>query len=183
MSIAVANQYAKALLDVVMKDGSEAKAEAVLAELETFRDALSISPELREVLMSPAADAESKRRALLRVASMIGLSPMVVNFVSLLKTRRRIPLTNDICLMFREQMDSRLGIVRAHLKSARPLDDAQKEALDRKLEAATGKRVDWEYAVDPELVGGATVTIGSTVFDGSVRGQLEDLRARLTKEG
>jgi F-type H+-transporting ATPase subunit delta len=183
MSIAVANQYAKALLGVVLKDGSEAYALGILAELESFRDALAAAPELREVLMSPAVGGDAKRRALIRIGSLIGLSPVVVNFVNLVKDRRRIPLTAEICAMFREQLDERLAIVRARVKSARTLDEAQQSALAGRLRSATGKRVELEYSVDSGLVGGATVTIGSTVFDGSVRGQLEDLRQRLTSEG
>ncbi|HNY40779.1 MAG TPA: ATP synthase F1 subunit delta [Bryobacteraceae bacterium] len=183
MSIAVANQYAKALLEVVLKPGAEVPASEVLRQLETFRDALAASPELREVMMTPAISAEAKQRALLRIASLLGLSPVVVRFLHLVRDRRRIPLTGDICLMFREQMDQRLGILHAHVASARELAPSQREALAERLSTATGKSVDLDYSVDSGLVGGAKVTIGSTVYDGSVRGQLEGLRLRLTSEG
>ncbi len=183
MSIAVANQYAKALLDVVLKEGSKVSASEVQAQLESFRDTLAISPELREVLMTPAIGAGSKRKALEGIAKLLGLSPVVVNFLSLVKDRRRVPLVEDICAMFREQTDLRLGILRARVASARTLDNGQQEALTDHLRSATGKRVDVDYSVNPDLVGGATVTIGSTIFDGSVRGQLEGLRRRLTSEG
>ncbi len=183
MSIAVANQYAKALLDVVLKEGSPVTASEVQAQLESFRDALGISPELREVLMTPAIGAGSKRKALGGLAKLLGLSPVVVNFLSLVKDRRRIPLMADICAMFREQTDHRLGVLRAVVASARALDSGQQAALKGQLSSATGKLVEVDYSVNPDLVGGATVTIGSTVFDGSVRGQLEGLRRHLTTEG
>ncbi len=183
MSIAVANQYAKALLDVVLKPGSEVTASEVQAQLESFRDALAVSHELREALMTPAIGAGSKRKALDGIAKLLGLSPIVVNFLSLVKDRRRVPMMEDICAMFREQTDARLGILRARVSSARPLDSGQQEAMMEHLRSATGKRVEVDYSVNPDLVGGATVTIGSTVFDGSVRGQLEGLRRRLTSEG
>ena len=101
----------------------------------------------------------------------------------LVKDRRRIPLTGDICMMFREQMDQRLGILRARVESARLMDASQQETLAGRLREATGKKIDLDFKLNEDLVGGATVTIGSTVYDGSVRGQLEGLRRRLTSEG
>ncbi|MBE0660591.1 MAG: ATP synthase F1 subunit delta [Bryobacteraceae bacterium] len=182
MSIAVANQYAKALLDVVTKPGSEVEPEAVLEQLNRFREALDVSQELKEVLMTPAIGADQKLKALNGIAKLLGLSPVVVNFLLLVKDRRRIPLTGDICMMFREQMDQRLGILRAQVESARAMDAGAQETLAGRLRDATGKKVDLDFKVNEELVGGATVTIGSTVYDGSVRGQLEGLRRRLTSE-
>jgi F-type H+-transporting ATPase subunit delta len=79
-------------------------------------------------------------------------------------------------------MDQRLGILRAQVESARVMDAAQQETLAGRLREATGKKVDLDFKVNEDLVGGATVTIGSTVYDGSVRGQLEGLRRRLTSE-
>jgi len=183
MSITVANQYARALLDVVSKEGSGISPADTLVQLQTFCETLDVSAELKEVLMTPAVGAQAKRRALGRVAALMGLSPVVVNFLSLVKDRRRVALLPDICLAFRDQMDARLGIVRARVASARPLSGAQQKDLIERLQRATGKTVDVDCSVDPALVGGATVAIGSTVYDGSVRGQLEGLRRRMTSEG
>lgn len=183
MSIAVANQYAKALLEVVVKPGSAITPAETLAQLHSFRDALESSSELREVLMTPAVGSRPKRRALDRVAGLIGLNSTVVNFLNLVKDRRRVALLPEICVAFRDLMDARLGIVRAKVSSAHPLSDEQRQKLAESLRKATGKSVDVDYFVDPELVGGATVAIGSTFYDGSVRGQLEGLRLRLTSEG
>jgi F-type H+-transporting ATPase subunit delta len=182
MSIAVANQYAKALLEVVLKPGSTVAPEAVLEQLIRFREALDVSAELREVLMTPAIRAGQKRKALDGIARLLELSPVVVNFLHLVKDRRRVPIMGEICLMFREQMDQKLGILRAQVESARAMDSAQQETLAGRLREATGKKVDLDFKVNDDLVGGATVTIGSTVYDGSVRGQLEGLRRRLTSE-
>jgi F-type H+-transporting ATPase subunit delta len=183
MSIAVANQYAKALLEVVVKDGSKTTPAETLTQLKAFCEALDGSAELREVLMTPAVGSQPKRRALDRVASLMGLSPTVVNFLNLVKDRRRVALLPDICVAFRDLMDARLGILRAKVSSARPLSDEQRETLTARLRQAAGNNVDVDYFVDPDLVGGATVAIGSTFYDGSVRGQLEGLRLRLTSEG
>lgn len=183
MSLAVASQYAKALIDVVAKPGSSVEPSAALAQLESFRDALSASPELREVLMSPAVSPANKTKAIDRLASMMGLSPVVVNFLRVVRDRRRVGLVAEICVAFREQMDERLGIVRARVASARSMGGEQREVIAAKLRAATGKRVEMDFSVDPDLVGGVTVQIGSTVYDGSVQGQLEGLKRRLAAEG
>lgn len=183
MSIAVANQYAKALLDVVLKDGSETSAAETLSQLKRFCDALDVSGELREALMTPAIGSQPKRRALERVAALMGLSRAVVNFINLVKDRRRVALLPDICVAFRDQMDTRLGVLRARVSSASPLSEQQRQDLVDRLRQATGKSVDVDYSIDPELVGGATVAVGSTFYDGSVRGQLEGLRRRMTSEG
>jgi F-type H+-transporting ATPase subunit delta len=183
MSIAVANQYAKALLDVVLKPGSRLAAEEALVQLQRFRDALGISSELRELLMTPAVSHELKLKALTRLASMMDLHPTIVNFLSVVKNHRRVQLMDEICRVYRAQLDDRLGVARALVRSARALGEQEREKLLWQLRLATGKRVECEYTVDSELVGGITVTIGSTIYDGSVRGRLDGLKRRLTSEG
>ncbi|MBA3976483.1 MAG: ATP synthase F1 subunit delta [Candidatus Solibacter sp.] len=182
MSIAVANQYARALLDVVLKPGSTVTPETALEQLNRFREALEVSAELKEALMTPAIGAAQKSKALGGIGKLLELSPVVVNFLHLVKDRRRVPIMGEICLMFREQMDQRLGILRARVESARVMDAGAQETLAGRLREATGKKVELDFKVNDDLVGGATVTIGSTVYDGSVRGQLEGLRRRLTSE-
>jgi F-type H+-transporting ATPase subunit delta len=105
-----------------------------------------------------------------------------VSFLGVLKDHRRIGLLGEICQMFRAQLDERLGVVRAQVRSARETSPAQREALEARLRAFTGKQVECEYTVAPEVIGGVTVTIGSTVYDGSVEGRLAGLLRRLTSE-
>ena len=182
MSLAIANQYAKALLEVVTKPGSELSPEAAMEQLETVSAAIKASADLREVMMTPAIPRNLKAKALDRVGQVLGLAPVIGSFLVVVTSRRRAGMFSDICDAFRSRLDERMGVVRAHVRAAPPLTGAQQEALSDSLHKLTGKRVFCDYAEDPSLVGGLTVRIGSTIYDGSVQGQLEALRRRLVSE-
>jgi F-type H+-transporting ATPase subunit delta len=96
---------------------------------------------------------------------------------------RRIAALSDIIQSFEIVIDERLGFARAEIASASELSKEQQAALTARLERLTGKRVRPQFAVDASLIGGVTARIGSTVYDGSVRGQLESLERRLGAEG
>lgn len=179
MSLAVANQYAKALMDVVSRPGAPLAAEAALAQIDAFADALAGSPELKGVLLSPAVSRAVKRRALKRVGTLLGLDQVVLSFLDVIAVRRRVGLFPLIAAAFRAQIDERNGIVRAQVAAARQLSERQQAELSAALVRLTGKQVLCDYTVEPSLAGGLTVRIGSTVYDGSVQGQLEILRRRL----
>lgn len=179
MSLAVANQYAKALMETVARPGARLSPEAALTQLETFAATLAETPELRGVMLSPAVSRDVKRRALGRVGDLLGLDPLLRNFLNVIATRRRVSLIPLITAGFRAQIDERNGVVRAQVSAARPLNPEQQDELASALGRVTGKQVLCEYTVDPSLVGGLSVKIGSTVYDGSVQGQLEGLRRRL----
>jgi F-type H+-transporting ATPase subunit delta len=179
MSLAVANQYAKALMETVDRAGAVLTPEAALSQFEAFSATLTEAPELRGVMLSPAISREAKRRALGRVGDLLGLNPLIRNFINVISTRRRVSLIPLIAAGFRAQIDERNGIVRAQVHVARPLNPAQQGELAAALGRVTGKQVLCEYTDDPSLIGGISVKIGSTVYDGSVQGQLESLRRRL----
>lgn len=178
MSLAVANQYAKALMEVVARPGAPLAPEAALSQLVSFADALAGAPELKSVMLSPAVSRNDKRRALRRVGGLLGLDGLILNFLDVIATRRRVSLFSLITTAFRAQLDERNGVVRAHVAAARSLGDAQQAELAAALARVTGKQVLCDYTVEPSLVGGLSVKIGSTVYDGSVQGQLEGLRRR-----
>jgi F-type H+-transporting ATPase subunit delta len=90
-----------------------------------------------------------------------------------------MPLLGDMISSFEQLLNERLGIVDARITSAKPLADADKEQLDRALRARTGKQVRMSFSLDPNLIGGVLAQVGSTIYDGSVRGQLERLRSEL----
>jgi len=182
MSLAVANQYAKALLEVVGKPGSKLSAETALAQLQDFEALITASPELRVALLSPALTNEQKEKAIARLGGMIGLDPVVKNFLNVVAGHRRIPLLSAIRRMFRTQLDEQLGIVRAKVAAARELNAAQKSAIEAGLAVTAGGGLRCSYTVDGALLGGLKVKIGSKVLDGSVRGQLDSLRRRLAAE-
>lgn len=179
MPLAIANQYAKALLEVVARPDARLAPEAALAQLEALAGALAASPELRGVMLSPAVPREVKRRAIGRVGGLLGLDPVIQRFLDVITVRRRVGLFPLIQAAFRARIDERNGVVRARVAAPRELAGGQRAELAATLSRLTGKQVLCEYAVEPPLIGGLTVKIGSTVYDGSVAGQLDGLRRRL----
>lgn len=182
MSLAVANQYAKALLEAITDPNSGSGAEEALAQLDAFQAAMRESQELRTALESPAVAAEQKTKVVQRVGEMAGIHPLVRNFLAVVIHKRRLGLLPEMRERFRVLLDESLGIARAHVLVAQPAPDGVKAAVEAELARVTGKTVRCDYRIDPALLGGMTVNIGSTMYDGSVRGQLAALRRRLTAE-
>lgn len=179
MSLAVANRFARALADVVSTPGSEVDPLAALDQLRAFRDMLVASPELKNVLISPAVAVESKRSVVTRLGNQVGLASVIRNFLYVVINHRRVDQIPNLVSAFEAALDERMGRVRAHVASAAPLDPTQQQAVQDRLARLTGKQVHCEFRVEPGLIGGLTARIGSTVYDGSVRGQLDVLRQRL----
>src|SRR5687768_3124583 len=180
---AVATRYANALADVVTASKSAMDPKAALAELRTFESTLQGSPELHNALITPAVAGSRKKAVIGRIADALKLSQFIRNFLFVLVDHRRIALLSDIIQSFELVIDERLGFARAEISSARELTEPQRTALNAQLERLSGKRIRPQYAVDGELIGGVVARIGSTVYNGSVRGQLESLKHRLSAEG
>ncbi len=180
---AVAARYANALADVVTATGSSLNPQQAVAELRAFEGALADSPELQNALITPAVPAARKRAVVGRVADLLKLSRVTRNFLFVLVDKRRIASLSGIIKDFEAVVDARLGFAQAEVSSPVELTDAQSRALNAQLERLTGKRIRMRFTLDPSLIGGAVARIGSTVYDGSVRGQLASLERRLTTEG
>jgi F-type H+-transporting ATPase subunit delta len=179
---AVAKRYADALADVVTAAGSQLRPEDAVAELRNFEGALQSSPELQNALITPAVANARKKAVVGRVADVLKLSRIPRNFLFVLVDHRRIALLGQIIQLLETVVDERLGFARAEVASARELSDLQRTALNTRLETLTGKRIRMRVKVDESLIGGVIARIGSTVYDGSVRGQLESLGRRLSAE-
>jgi F-type H+-transporting ATPase subunit delta len=179
---AVATRYANALADVATAPGSAIRPQDILGELRSFESSLSASAELQNALISPAVPPARKRAVVGRIADAMKLSRVARNFLFVLIDKRRIAELQAVLNGFEVIVDERLGFARAEVASARELTDAQRSALNSRLERMTGKRVRMQFTVDPALIGGVVARIGSTVYDGSVRGQLESLGRRLATE-
>lgn len=179
---AVATRYANALADVVTAAGSAVKPQDAAAQLRAFASTLAASPELHTALITPAVPLARKRAVVTRIADLEQLSRIVRNFLLVLLDHGRIAAIGDIADAFEVILDERLGFARAEVTSAAALTDQQRAALNSELERLTGKRIRPRYGVDGALIGGVVARIGSTVYDGSVRGQLESIRRRLTTE-
>ena len=179
---AVATRYAKALADVTNASGAALTPTDALTQLRAFEAALSASHELQNALSTPAVSASRKRAVVGRIADVIKLSPIARNFLFVLIDHRRIGLLSAILNDFELTVDERLGFARAEVSSPTELTEAQRGAINAQLESLTGKRIRMRFAVDPALIGGVVARIGSTVYDGSVRGQLQTLGRRLSTE-
>jgi len=177
--LALVNQYAKALLEVTQAAGGSQAAEAALDELSRFTEVFHSSRDLRTVLLSPVVEHQQKVRLIGRLCEAIGAGRPVRNFLSVVTKKRRLALLPEIRDRYQALLDEAEGIVRAEVRTALPVTEAQKQALEARLAAITGGQVRCGYLVDESLVGGMSVKIGSAVYDGSVRGHLEALRRRL----
>jgi F-type H+-transporting ATPase subunit delta len=131
---------------------------------------------------SPAIPAEQKRRLLDAIIERSAMLRPVRNFVAVLIDHGRISEVEQIARQFQTELNHRLGIVEAEVTSARPLAEAESRELLAEVERVTGKRVSAEYKIDPSLIGGAAIRVGSTVYDGSVRGQLQKMKEQLSGE-
>ena len=176
MSVA-ANRYATALIDLLYPG----QAEAGLKQLQQFATILIEEPDSRRFLENPAL-AGRRNRLLREISSALGFDRRVANFIQILTDRNRLPILEEILTEYQRLMDHRLGIVRARVTTARTLDPAQQDELMRKLAEITGKQVRMELAIDSSLIGGVVAQVGSTIYDGSVRQQLQAFRTRLVGE-
>jgi F-type H+-transporting ATPase subunit delta len=176
MGGSVARRYARALFGIGLDAG---KFEALGDELGELATLWNESDELRQALENPVFKPTEKRAVLQTILPKIAPTPEVQRFVLLLLERRRIMLLPAIARAYRDLTDAHVGRVRAEVTSAQELSPATLDRVRRSLEQRTGKKVIIKSTVDPELIGGVVARVGDLVLDGSVRTQLEDLRARL----
>ena len=179
---AVATRYANALADVVTAPGSAVRPEDILAELRSFESTLRGSDALHNALTTPSVPVGRKRAVIGKICDTLKLSRVARNFLYVLIDHRRIGALEGVLHSFEIIVDERLGFARADVSSARELTEAQRTALSAQLERMTGKHIRTRFAVDPALIGGVVARIGSTVYDGSVRGQLDSLGRKLATE-
>jgi F-type H+-transporting ATPase subunit delta len=168
--------YAEALADVAL---AEKRPEQVRRELSDFLAMMAESADLRNFLESPAVPAGSKQAVITRLVERMGASQALRNFLFLVVDHHRVMLLDAIGEALGQVLNARLGILDAEIVAARELGAEEKQDLVAVLERRTGKKIEASYRVDPELIGGAVVRIGSTIYDGSVRKSLERLRARM----
>jgi F-type H+-transporting ATPase subunit delta len=180
MASAVANRYARALVDVLLAPGSALKPEDAVAQLHAVEQMISESWELKNALQTPAIQTSRKHAVMGQLMEKIPVSNLVRKFIFVVIDRRRIGMIRELREAFELLLDERLGFVRAEVTSAASLDDGRHASLETELSRLTGKRMRLRFAVDADLLGGVMARIGSTVYDGSVRGQLQRLRRELT---
>ena len=174
----VASTYARAFADVVLS--ARLDADRSIVELRAIASLLAESSELRRVWENPAIPAEQKRRVLDVIAQRDELPKQVRNLVAVLIDHRRIHFLDPIIAQLEKELNARLGFAEAQITSARELGNAEKRELEMQVGTLTGKKVRARYGQDASLLGGAVVRVGSTIYDGSVKGQLERLKEAIS---
>lgn len=172
-------QYANALADIALEQGA---AEPARRELADFVDAYEESADLRNFLGSPAVARETKHGLIEKLVARLGASKIIRNFLFLVIDNQRTHLLPAILATFERVLRQRQGVADAEVASPAEMTDSQKASLLRTLERLTGKKINAKYSLEPGLLGGLVVRIGDTIYDGSVRNQLNQLRARLAAE-
>ena len=177
-SSTAANRYAKALFGLA-KD--EHRLADVRDELGRFDQLLESHEDLRNALQQPLHPADERKAVVKALAEPAAQSALLINFYSFLIDQRRFVDFQAIIHEFERLAYEEAGLTTAEVVAASPLDERRRDRLRRALSERTGREVRLEVTIDPELIGGAVATVGDLVFDGSLRTQLTQLRANLTK--
>jgi F-type H+-transporting ATPase subunit delta len=111
-----------------------------------------------------------------------GIDRQVRNLIAVLMDHRRLPFLPRIVEQLEKELDARMGFTEAQISSARELADAEKRTLETQIAKTTGMKVRATYGLDKSLLGGAVVRIGSTIYDGSVKGQLEKIKEAISSQ-
>jgi F-type H+-transporting ATPase subunit delta len=180
-SATVVHRYAHALADVVTAPQSAIAPADAVAQLRGFYASAAAAPELQTVLASPAVPRTRKRTVIRKIAASLGLHQIVINFLLVLSDHGRWSALGEVIDALEAAVDRYLGFERAEVRSAFELADHEREQLSRELARIAGRKIRLHVAVDPELIGGVTAHVGSTVYDGSVRGNLAKMRQGLTQ--
>ena len=176
---ALAERYAGALVDVALENK---QAGQVKQELAAFAAMVRESPELHAFLSNPSIARASKHAAIEQLVSRMGASRTLRNYLFVIVNQRRAGILPEIEQAFSALLDARQGITQAAVTSAAYLTAKERAELDAALAKLTRQKVQAQFKTDPALIGGAVVRIGSTIYDGSLRSQLDRLRARMISE-
>ena len=179
MNGAVSSRYAAALADVALEQTS---ADRVKSDLAAFADAYASSADLRNTLDSPAVGREAKLQVIQKLGERMNLAPAVRNFLCVLVDHHRTEMLREIQEAFRVELNARQNIAEAKVTSARALSADERKKLIEMLETQTKKKIEAQFQEDESLVGGTVVRVGSTVYDSSIRAQLDRMREQLESE-
>jgi F-type H+-transporting ATPase subunit delta len=177
----VSTRYGNALVDVVLAPDSGLDPGKVLSQLKTIAEMIAGSQDLRTALLSPAVSPSRTRAVIAALLQPMDVEPRVRNFLYVVIDHRRVAEFPSIVEAFEVLADERLGLVRVDVTSARILDEAQRARIESEISQLAGKKAKLRFSEDPTLLGGVVARVGSTVYDGSVRGQLDRIRTRLGK--
>lgn len=173
---ASAGRYARALLDVVIKEGNP---EQVDQELATLAGLFAGNTELQKALANPAVPVAAKRKVIESLVARMTPTPALGKLLLMLADRDRLGLIPELAEVYRERLMEHRQVINAELTTAVPLTTERVAQFEKRIAAATGRRVTMTASVDPALIGGAVARVGSIVYDGSIATQLSKMRERL----
>ena len=180
VNVSIARRYARALLEVAVESKT---LEATTEQLTSFAQVLQKNEDLADILLNPAF-TRPQRTAVVEALSRAGggMTPAVGNLLRLLVDRGRLGYLPDIARVFLDMADQRAGVVRGKVTSAVPLPQESVQKLQQALEKLTQKKVQLQARVDPRVLGGVSAQVGSVVYDGTLRSQLDELKRTLSQQ-
>lgn len=175
----IAKRYARALFEIARDENT---LERTYNELRMFSGVLEGNENLQEFLANPIFDLSDKKAVVVEILNKLDISVMTANFLKLLVDKRRIDILPDVEASYLKYVDDVLNKARVSVKTAFPLSDELSDQIKKQLETMTGKAVEVVIEEDPTLVGGIVVGIGDTLYDGSIRAQLANIRELIREE-
>lgn len=175
----IARRYASALAEVALDRNEEAR---VQQEINSWSALIEDNPLLREVFANPTIAYDQKRKVLEELISRTRVGDTSASFLRVLLRNQRLAQLKYVAERFGQVLDERHGIVGANVTTARPMPEDLKTALRDALSKKTGRTVRLSFTTDEAIIGGVVTQIGSTIFDGSVQGQLERLAVQLANQ-
>ena len=175
-AIAIARRYAEALADVAVERD---QVEQIGNELRVFAEMTNTSPELHDVFASPIISQTDKRRVLDALIERARPGQTVINLLRTMLSHHRLHNLVAMHEQFIREINERRGLIVAEVTVAAEIGQTEREKLGRTLRAITGKQVEFKFKTDPSLIGGVVTRIGSVIYDGSVRTQLQEIKQRL----
>ena len=169
----ISKRYARAFFEIATE---EKQLERYYNEINQFTSIIAQNKALGEFLANPVFEQESKKNVVENIIGRLKLSGMTVNFLKLLVDKRRIDVLPDIVFFYRQLMDESLKKVRVNLKTAFPLSSKMQDYITTSLEKVTGRNVEVSMEKDPGLLGGIVIGVGDTIYDGSIKNQLNNMR-------
>ena len=175
----LATRYARALLGALPDASSQDQADAFLTSLA---DAMRSNPELRGFLLDPANAAGAKQSMLATLGSARQVPARVITFLEVVLGHGRIAQLPSIADVFHDEREAAQGTITATLTTAAPMSPAMESRASAALEKLAGRKVNLKTQIDPALLGGAVATVGSMVYDGSLKTQLARLRRTMGED-
>jgi F-type H+-transporting ATPase subunit delta len=176
----MAGRYASALFDLAKDNGA---IDQVAADLDALSGLLAESEDLRRLIRSPVFSAEDQGRAISAVAARAGFGDLTTKFLKLVAQNRRLFAVESMIKGFRALVAAHRGAATAEVTVAEPLSDGRREALAAALRDVTGKNVDFDVKVDPRILGGLIVRLGSRMVDASLKTKLNSIKLAMKEVG